>query len=439
MNPSDADRLAALLASTAHGGARAALARAAGPDLARLAYLVLQQRFAAEAAAAATVSAAVRRAETAGWRPTGPELHERLATEVLADALRRYDGTREVDPLAARRAAVLPPEPEARAVLGAVLLARLPVAVAAEAASVRAARGQRILRDAVAAAGSERVLRDVVTGQVAALTLTVGPDDFEDAVPASRRPRRRWIGVPGAAVAAVALGVVLIALATRSPADPTEIAAQASAQATATVRAPTMKGPPVVVTEPGELPTLDTCGIGPPDAALAYAGWLTVEDLGVAPPDADPGEPFYALVPAGAAAWNPPGLSRRIMPAVRGRLACITTASGLPPTVVGIPAGWAPPQLPPEEVATLARCRLRPSDAPLAYHGFLTAAQLGEPVTRPVYALVTRDPVKWAGAGLPDDAGTRKMPHRFACFIDPETGVARREALPNDWEPPRAG
>jgi hypothetical protein len=242
-------------------------------------------------------------------------------------------------------------------------------------------------------------------------------------------------------VAAVALGVVLIALATRSPADPIEIAAQASAQPTATVRAPTMKGPPPVVTRPGELPTLETCGIGPPDAPLAYAGWLTVGDLGVAPPDADPGQPFYALVPAGDTAWNPPGLSRRIMPAVRGRLACLTTASGLPPTVVGIPSGWTPPELPPEEVATLAECRLRPPYAPLAYRGFLTAAQLGVPVTRPVYALVTRDRVKWAGAAalLPADAGTREMPYRFACFIDPDSGEPRREIVPDDWEPPGAG
>jgi hypothetical protein len=438
VNPGDTERLAALLAAPDRAGARAALARVAGPDLARLAYLVLQHRLAAEAAAATAVSAAVRRAKTAGWRPSGPELHERLVTDVLADALRRYEDTREVDPTAARRPAVLPAEPEARAVIGAILVADVPVAIAARAAGVRRGRAERILRDAVATAGSERLLREVVAGPLGALNLSIGPGDAEEAA-APRRRRQRWGGVPGAAVAAAALGVVLIALATRSSTDPTAVGGLASVQPT--VRAPTMKGPPLVPTAPGELPTLETCGIGPPDAPLAYAGWLTVADLGVAPPDADPGQPFYALVPAGDAAWNPPGLSRRIMPAVRGRLACLTTASGLPPTVVGLPAGWTPPELPSEEVATLAECRLRPPDASLAYQGFLTAAQLGLPVTRPVYALVTRDRVNWAGAAalLPADAGTREMAYRFACFIDPDSSEPRREIVPDDWEPPGAG
>lgn len=193
-----------------------------------------------------------------------------------------------------------------------------------------------------------------------------------------------------------------------------------------------------MVAEVGELPTLASCGIGPPGAQLAFAGWLTVEDVGAAPPDAEPGEAFYALVPAGEVAWNPPGLSRRIMPAVRGRLACLSTLRGLAPTVVGLPAGWAPPPIPRHELFSLAECRVRPAGAPLAYRGWLTAEQLGEPAVRPLYAIVSERPVRWAGPTQVPWPPTREQRARIACVIDPETDEARAIVLADDWQPPRA-
>jgi len=135
-------------------------------------------------------------------------------------------------------------------------------------------------------------------------------------------------------------------------------------------------------------------------------------------------------------AWHPPGLSRRIMPAVRGRLACLSTVSGLPPTVVGLPSGWTPPPIPHHQLVTMADCQLRPADAPLAYRGWLTAAQLGEPLPRPVYAVVTEGDVSWIG---PTPAPWPPAPGRdgrFACFIDPQTGEPRTVAVPDGWAGP---
>jgi hypothetical protein len=257
-----------------------------------------------------------------------------------------------------------------------------------------------------------------VTSQLAALSLSVGPGDVEEMAPAERR-RRRWRpAVPGAALAATGLAAVLLVMATAPPPDPAEVAAPASARPAGPV-----KGPPPVAAEPGVLPTLESCGIGPPDAPLAYAGWLTVDELGAAPPDADPGDRFYALVPDGDVAWNPPGLSRRVTPPVRGRLACLSTVNGQAPTVVGLPAGWSPPpSVDPKPIATptLADCDMR-TDLPLAYRGWLTAEQLtGERSPRPVYALVAE-----------------RRQERVACVLDPDAGVVERVAIPADWEPPR--
>jgi hypothetical protein len=276
----------------------------------------------------------------------------------------------------------------------------------------------RILRDAEGAAGSKQLLRDAVTGQLAALSLSVGPGDVEEVVPAALG-RHRWRpSMPGTALAAAGLAAVLLVMATAPAPHPAEVAAPASARP-----AEPVKGPPLVVAEPGVLPTLESCGIGPPDAPLAYAGWLTVEELGAAPPDAGPGDRFYALVPEGDVAWNPPGLSRRVTPPVRGRLACLSTVSGQPPTVVGLPAGWSPPPVfDPDPIATptLADCDMRP-DAPLAYTGWLTAEQLtGERSPRPVYALVTE-----------------RRRDRVACVLDPDAGVVERIAIRAGWEPPR--
>ena len=428
MTPGDASRLAALLGGD-DPAARAALARAAGSELARIAYVVLQQRSTAEIAAAAAIAAAVRRARTTGRRPTGTELHERLVAETLAEALRRYGGMREVDPLASRRPDALPAEPGARAVIAGVIIAGLPLATATRLAGVRAGRAQRILRDAVAAAGSEDRLREAVAAQLAPLPLAINASDVEGA--ASSSARRWWTAVPGTAVVGAALAALLLALATTPPVEEAEVAAPP--ESSPDERA---KGPPPILTDVGVLPTLETCGIGPPDARLAYAGWLTVEDLGAAPPDADPDEPFYALVPAGDAAWNPPGLSRRIMPAVRGRLACLSTANGLPPTVVGLPSGWTPPRIPRHQLVTMADCQLRPADAPLAYRGWLTAEQLGEPLPQPVYAVVTEGEVSWIGPTRAPWPPAPERDGRFACFVDPETGEPRTLALPDGWAGP---
>jgi hypothetical protein len=311
---------------------------------------------------------------------------------------------------------VLPAEPEARAVIGAILVADVPVAIAARAAGVRRGRAERILRDAVATAGSERLLREVVAGPLGALNLSIGPGDAEDGAPATGRTRRWWTRVPGRALGAATAAALLIVLATARPPGQTQIAAPAADRASEVT-----KGPPPAVIEPGVLPTLERCGIGPPDAPLAYAGWLTVEELGAAPPDAVAGQQFYALVPDGDVAWNPPGLSRRVMPPVRGRLACLSTVTGEPMTVVGLPAAWAPP--PPivtHPIPTRADCGM-PARAPLAHRGWLTAEQLtGERSPRPIYAIVSE-----------------RGKNRVACMLDPDAGRVARVSVARGWTPPQ--
>jgi hypothetical protein len=333
------------------GDERAALIRAAGSELTGLAYLILQHRGAAEAAGATALAAAVRRTESTGWRPAGAELRARLVADTIAAALRGYGQTREVDPLAAARPTMLPAQPLARAVVAAVLVAGLPLPAAARAVGIGEGRARRLMRDAVAAAGSEDRLREAMAAQVRAPASPVTPPEVVDAgMTPPETARRRTPAVLRAAVAGAALGIVLLGLATAPRSEPAAEAPSGSHRAAS--RAPD----PAVAAEVGVLPTLASCGIGPPDARLAYAGWLTVEELGAAPPDAAPAQPFYALVPAGDVAWNPPGLSRRIMPPVRGRLACLSTVSGAAPTIVGLPAGWEPPATRGQPLPTRADC-----------------------------------------------------------------------------------
>ena len=432
MHPGDEDRLAALLGGADLTSARAALARAAGPRLTQLAYLVLQNRSAAEAAAATALGAAIRRAATAGWRPTGPELGERLVADLVTAALQRYAGTHEVDPLSTGRPTAIPADPVERAVVVAVIMAGLPANAAARAAGMRESRARRIVRAATADAGSEERLRDAMAAQLATISLSVGPQALEVASELLPKSPRRGTTAP--AVAGVTLALLLAVLAMARGPGPT--AERPAASGLPSPQSITVPSPVAAAAAAEGLPTLAGCGIGPPDAELAFAGWLTVDQLGAAPPDAARDQPFYALVPAGDVAWNPPGQSRRIMPPVRGRLACLSTVTGRAPTVVGLPGGWTPPPPPRPRRVELADCGIHPADAPLAHRGWLLAEHLGgEPAPRPLFALVTADTVTWTGPTGPTGP-SRESVGRFACVLDPDTGEVRTQPVASGWSAP---
>jgi hypothetical protein len=306
-----------------------------------------------------------------------------------------------------------------------VLVAGLSLPAAARAAGMSEPRARRALRHAVAAAGSEDRLREAMEAQTGALSFSVTPLEVVQATEGPTVPsRRRLPAVLPAAGAVVTLALVLVMVGSSpAPAPAADPAGSQRPVSRAT-------GAPVAVAEAGALPTLADCGIGPPDASLAYAGWLRVDQLGAAPPDAAAGQPFYALVPAEDVAWNPPGLSRRIMPPVRGRLACLSTMTGAEPTVIGLPAGWEPPAITAFQPPTLADCGIRPADAPLAHRGWLLGEHLGErPASGPVYALVSAGRVSLESAAQVAEG-------RFACVVGPEGDTVRAIPVPDSWSPP---
>jgi hypothetical protein len=263
--------------------------------------------------------------------------------------------------------------------------------------------------------------------QLEALSFSVTPREVvETAARPADAPRRLMPDGVQVAGAIASLGVLLVVLG--SP--PRQLPA-AEAPSVSRQPVPSATNAPMGALEAGALPTLASCGIGPPDAQLAYAGWLTVDQLGTAPPDAAEGQPFYALIPAGDVAWNPPGLQRRIMPPVRGRLACLSTVTGAAPTVVGLPRGWEPPAAaPPFRPPTLADCGIRPADAPLAHRGWLLGEHLGvRPQSRPVFALVSEGRVSW-------DGPAHARHGRVACVVDADGGEPRAIRVPDGWSPP---
>ncbi|HSM39085.1 MAG TPA: hypothetical protein VK838_07095, partial [Candidatus Limnocylindrales bacterium] len=177
-----------------------------------------------------------------------------------------------------------------------------------------------------------------VRANLADLPVNVTPEAVREALHtpgrARKATRRRPLLLAGGVAAAGLLAVVAAAM----PASESD--SQAAVQQTTPAASPV---------EPrsrssGQV-TLADCGIGPPDATLAFSGWITPRRLGLSTADLQAGRPVLALVPEDVVAWNPPG-GPRIMPPVRGRMACLSDAIAGTLVVVGLPSGWAPPTLP---------------------------------------------------------------------------------------------
>lgn len=322
----------------------AALARRHGRELAALAYLILQNRHAAERAAAHGL-ADVLRGPPAGTdeAPTDDTLlRERMIGATLRRALDAHGDTREVDVAGddSARGTLTAMSPLQRALaaghlagLGTERLAAemgLPLrrVVAALAAAQRLAGG-----------GDETLGQRLMQDQ-AGLPFSVAPQAIEAAMAAPPTVRRttRWplVAVP-TAVAVLVAGV----LAGGTPARPT---GGEPIYLPSLGRSLERAGEPARAFD--ERLTLADCDIQPASSEVAFRGWLTLGDLSPATAgSALAGTPAFALVTAGTAEWvgwqTPEG--RPMFPRPVGRMACAVNPVDASTTVFAVSERWQPP------------------------------------------------------------------------------------------------
>jgi hypothetical protein len=331
-----------------------ALARRHGRELAALAYLVLQNREAAEQSAARGMANVLRRPFDAS-RPDEARLRDALIGATLRMALDAHPETPEIDPLAGptARSSLTGLSPLQRAVAaghlaGGVVTDRLAEELAVPVRRVRAelARGEAI-------AGGREPLRLRLIQRQAGLPFSVAPEAVESAriAPPAGRRGSRW---PLTALPIAAMLVAAMAVASTRD----EVPAGESAMMRARSEQPSA---PVALLAPDKpadrenqpAPPLDArlslgdCDIQPASTELAFRGWMTLGDLSAATagtPDA--GTPVYALVTAGTAEWVgwqiPEG--RPMFPRPVGRMACAVNPVSTGVTVFAVPASWTPPQ-----------------------------------------------------------------------------------------------
>jgi hypothetical protein len=333
--------------------APATLARRHGRELASLAYLVLQNRVAAEQAAARGVADVLIR----GQPPADDRaLHVALVGATLRRALDAHRATREVDPLEGPRArhSLTPLSPLRRAVAAGDLAGIVATDLTA-ALGLGPGRASEELRAANRVAGGRDALRRLLEANRDGVPFWVAAGSVESAMSAAASPapavpiRRGWIAL--AASGAIVL-VILAVLATRT--SPLPLAAASHAPGgNAAVALPPLGGPLDGRPDGVRLPLderlgLEDCDIQPASTELSFRGWLTLGDVSPAATGSpEAGTPIYALVTAGTAEWigwqSTEG--RPMYPRPVGRLACAVNPIDATGTVFAVSDAWRPPDM----------------------------------------------------------------------------------------------
>lgn len=321
----------------------AALARRHGRELASLAYLILQNRHAAERAAAQGL-ADVLRGSPAGTDETPTDdslLRDRLVGATLRRALDAHHDTREVDIAGGNsaRGTLTAMSPLQRALVAGHLAGLGTERLAAE-MGLPLRRVMAAMAAAERLAGGAEPLGQRLMQDQAGLPFSVAPEAVEAAmvVPPTVRRAARWPLV--AALAAVAVLVAAV-FAGGTPARPT---------GGEPIALPSLGRPLEQAGEPGrafdERLTLADCDIQPASSEVAFRGWLTLGDLSASTAgSALAGTPAYALVTAGTAEWVgwQTTEGRPMFPRPVGRLACAVNPVDASTTVFAVSERWQPP------------------------------------------------------------------------------------------------
>lgn len=330
----------------------AAAARRHGRELAALAYLILQNRSAAEESAAAGLADSLGGPAAIGGDEPG---RGQMVGAVLRRALEAHARIREIDaPHEAMPPVLTLLSPLQRAVAGGHLLAGVSQADLAATLGLRTERLRRELDAAKEMAGGRERLRQSLQAHLAGRAFAVTADQLERAMdlPPARavaQPRRlRW--VLGAAVAGLVAAALLAA--GQPPATSAPPPAGSPGSAGMGVANPP-GGTPAASTGSGgpKLPvddrlTLADCDIQPATTPVAFRGWLTLGDLFAAGRDAPGGgTPVYALVTDGPAEWVgwQTTEGRPMFPRPVGRMACAVDPLTASATVFSISDLWEPP------------------------------------------------------------------------------------------------
>ncbi len=317
-----------------------------GHELVAVAYAVLQDEESALRSAASAV-ATCWRAPAAEWPVDARHVREGLLGEAARTALALHGVTRQVDPLSRPAAGeLLSLTPGQRAVVALRHVGHLEPSAAAEALQLgsRARRAAATLLDGGSGDGARA--RDAVLANVAGLPM--GPDAASvlaaiDAPPdAPPRPWRRYLV---AAAATATAGLLLVMLIAAPPVDDAALPPASRAPISEPSRPPVAVSVPAIeVRDLADEPSLSDCGIQPPDAELAYAGWTTPEQLGATFAMLGSSQPVYVQVPREPVTWDPRGDAAA--GSLRSeRLACLTDTTRRLHVVARLPAGWSVPEL----------------------------------------------------------------------------------------------
>ncbi|MGH2454767.1 MAG: hypothetical protein ACRDHD_00700 [Candidatus Limnocylindria bacterium] len=349
--PEPTDRLAARLRA-GRPDIGAVLARTVGSRLAALAYAVLQNRSAAEAAAAAAIADSIRRARSPGWPASDDQLRLALNGSALRHAVEAYHATTEVDVLApiAGGNQLLRLGARQRAVVAGLLEGGLdPAALATDLGTSERAVAQAH-RGALAVAGSDGALGGWLARQRPSVALEVSEQAVLEALAAPPRHRRRprW-----PLVAAPAGGLLAVMVVVAGWPSPTPQPAALPDPSLPAALDPSAISRPLALDElEGTLPadetlTLADCDIQPGTTELAYRGWLILRDLSEIADPVRAANPVYALVTRDTAEWVgwQTRQGRPMFPRPVGRLACAVDPVSATATVFAVPDSWEAPDL----------------------------------------------------------------------------------------------
>jgi len=354
-NPdSQAQREARLLADlrSRRPSALATIIAHFGSEMTGIAYLVLQHHDGAADAVAGAIAEVWRHADDPNTAPDIERLRVALLGATARQALLGHGTSRLVDPTtdSALGDLVTGLSPLARAAYGLRVVASLDDDTIAVVLERPARKIRRVLESAVGgAAPSTAIVR-----RLTSLTVTVDPERVRAAMarPTDAPGSRRWWV---AAASALALGLVLFRLAVTADEQPA--AGDPGPPARSDVGA--MSHPPTntLGTDslwsrfwPGRVAvpafTLADCDIEPVGSPIAFAGWVTVEQIratGIAPA----GRSVYAIVTRGEAEWIGYRYThdRPVFPRPVGRMGCVFDPGSERHVAIGVAQDWEPPAL----------------------------------------------------------------------------------------------
>ena len=325
-----------------------ALARRYGREMAAAAYVILENRQAAERAAAGGIADFLRE------RGEPDEAETCLDHQLIGLSLRRAlagdGGQHEIDPLVdetvSQRLAAL--TGLQRAAATANLVAGASLSELGAALREPEERLQDALRAAIRLSGDRERLASIIRAQVADVSLSVTPGAIADALAGPplqpRAPQPALLMAAGAALfLAVATWMGTSGFAPR----PGEGAARVTPQPST--------APSLLDVLPGSVANgalaagddlqLSDCQIHPETTRLAYRGWLDVGDVAGGSALATLDRPVYALVTATPAKWVGTREASGSAPPPIARLACVVDPADGTSAVWVIPGGWQPPDV----------------------------------------------------------------------------------------------